>query len=466
MKVLGTILTVFVVTLESCSLPDSSSRESSGSKISSGQLSVPENRNDPNSRQISISYAYISKTGDKNFPPIVFLQGGPGGSSLSMQNFFANSPLRRNHDIILFDARGTGRSGAYCENAGSKFLELMARDLSVEEEYEGTLEICERCKEELDANKVDLRGYNSMENASDLEALREHLGIDKWILFGGSYGTRLGLTYLREYNAAEAAIFMGLFPPEVNIYEGFVEGLDTSLEYLFSSCQSDTDCNERYPELKSSFQSAIKNLKSQPKTVSYQGEDFIINAQDALLFIHQMLYSRSTIQQVPAFIKAHGSEDIGVIVRSINSTAARLSVINAATYWSVQANEEVQFNGENSIKKELANYPALQPGPAFFASDQRILQQWHSYRSGALENERVVANTPILIVNGLFDPITPISNARNVMEYLPNATLIEFPYDGHGTFNSCFFNLIEGFVTEGYKAPESSCAENGSLNWQ
>nr|MBX2873207.1 alpha/beta hydrolase [Saprospiraceae bacterium] len=169
--------------------------EQQGGDIRYGKLTVPENRSNPDSREIKIHYAVIKANKNLNRPPIVFIQGGPGGSSLSTVPFFANSPLHEKHDIILFDARGTGKSRAYCSDAGPKFLDVMAEDLSVEEEYQAVLDICEACKEELKENQVDLAGYNSKENAADLEALRIALGIDKWILFGGSYGTRLGLTY-------------------------------------------------------------------------------------------------------------------------------------------------------------------------------------------------------------------------------------------------------------------------------
>ena len=435
-------------------------------EIEYGKLNVPENRSNPDSREISISYAVISAKKSPKNPPIVFIQGGPGGSSLSMVPFFSNSPLNEYHDVILFDARGTGRSGAYCQDAGRKFMGIMAKDLTVQEEYQATLEICKECKEKLEANNVDLGGYNSYENAADLEALRKKIGIDKWILFGGSYGTRLGLTYLREYKAAEAAVFMGLFPPEVSIYDGFVEGLDGALNHLFTSCENDKKCNERYPELKDSFYSLIEELRVEPKKVRYRGQDFVINAQDALLLIHQMLYQDTFIQQIPAFIHSLKSGDSGVVEGAIDRTAQTVSFINIATYWSVQAKEEVQFNEENAISKGLETSAHLKPGPAFFVTDQEILNEWHQHRSKPIETKRVNTKTPILIVNGLFDPITPISNARKAVTYLPNATLVEFQNDGHTVFNACFFELFESFVSSGYKPVDPACGNDGSLAWR
>ena len=435
-------------------------------EIEYGSISVPENRSKEDSRTIDISYVRIPSLEDRGRPPIIFLQGGPGGNSLYMAPFFMNNSLRTMHDIILFDARGTGKSEAYCADAGKKFLSLMRDDLTIEEEYNRTVEVCDQCKKELEENEVDLAGYNSMENAADVEALRKHLGIDTWILFGGSYGTKLGLTYLREYNSAEAAVFMGLFPLEVNIHEGFLGGLNGALERVFTLCADDESCNGKYPDLKSSFISLMEQLEEKPLEVNYQGSPFVLNKQDVLLLIHQMLYQRVMIRKVPGFIHACLNKSEKEIAVAINRTAQTMNVINVATYWSVMANEE-HFNKPNAIVEDLVNYPHLSPGPSFFANDQEVLSLWHSFRADDIENEPVYVETPLLIVNGLFDPITPPSNARNALEYLPNASLVEFPYDGHAFYSTCFFNLVEYFVASGYdKIQDPKCAQQGSINWE
>ncbi len=444
----------------------SATKEDRDTEIKYGELKVPENRQVDSSREIEISYAFIPSKTVTDRPPIVFIQGGPGGSSLQMAPFFQSTSLNQKHDFILFDARGTGQSGANCQWIGEAFMDIMAMDLSLEEELQQAIDVCNRCKDELNEKNVDVAGYNSLENAADLEALRKHLDIDEWILFGGSYGTRLGFTYLREYKAAEAAVFMGIFPPEVNIYDGFIPGLARSMDYLFQQCANDPSCNERYPELETLFENNIARLRDQPLKVTYQGNDFVINAQDALLLIQQMLYQRQFIQQIPAFIKALGTGNEPVISSSINRTSQTVNFINLATYWSVQAREEVQFNEERALERDLEEFQSLKPGVSFFSTDQEILEQWHTFRSEDLEDQRVETETPILIVNGLYDPITPITNAIDANDYLPNSTLIEFPIDGHTVFNPCFFQSFEAFVANDYNSPELDCTSEGTLTWQ
>ena len=89
--------------------------------------------------------------------PAVVLHGGPGaGRSAEARRFFDPEAYR----VVLFDQRGCGRSTPHASEPGT--------DLSV--------------------NKTEYL-------VSDLERLRLHLGIERWLILGGSWGSTLGLAY-------------------------------------------------------------------------------------------------------------------------------------------------------------------------------------------------------------------------------------------------------------------------------
>src|SRR3989338_7265403 len=99
---------------------------------------------------------YIEQCGNPAGKPIVFLHGGPGsGISSSHRRFFDPAYYK----IILFDQRGSGGSTPSAEFSLGLF-ENTTQDL-----------------------------------VSDMEKIRSHLGIDRWMLFGGSWGSTLALTY-------------------------------------------------------------------------------------------------------------------------------------------------------------------------------------------------------------------------------------------------------------------------------
>ena len=277
------------------------------SKFTCGYLKVPENRAKDSGRKIEIAYAIIkSKATDVPADPVVYLMGGPGGSSLESIRYRSNHPVTEQRDFILVDQRGTGFSRPrLCPAIGESTVNIMAGNLSPEEEYLQLKEKATACKTLLIRAGVDLGAYNSRENAADLEDLRNHLGYKKWNLYGGSYGTRLALTMMRDYpEGIHSVILSGSFPPTANMYANLIPNFSRALHKFFQKCEGDPGCNKEYPRLESSFKEIINNLRDTPLEVLYQDKPFVINAQDALLIVHQLLYSKITMGEIPRFVKA------------------------------------------------------------------------------------------------------------------------------------------------------------------
>lgn len=95
---------------------------------------------------------YYEEVGQPSGAPVVYLHGGPGaGISPKSRQFFDPSFYR----AVLFDQRGSGKSTPHAE----------------------------------------LRDNTTWDLVEDIEKLREHLGIDKWLVFGGSWGSTLAIAY-------------------------------------------------------------------------------------------------------------------------------------------------------------------------------------------------------------------------------------------------------------------------------
>ena len=112
---------------------------------------------------------YVEQCGNPRGLPALALHGGPGGgSSPEMRRFFDPSRYR----LVLFDQRGCGRSTPHAEIAENTTWDLVA----------------------------------------DIERIRERLGIEKWLVFGGSWGSTLALTYGAMHPDRVAAIVLrGVF---------------------------------------------------------------------------------------------------------------------------------------------------------------------------------------------------------------------------------------------------------------
>jgi len=112
---------------------------------------------------------YYEQCGNPDGHPVVFLHGGPGGGIVpEYRRFFDPSAYR----IVLFDQRGAGKSTPHAELKENTTWHLVA----------------------------------------DIERLREHLKIDKWVVFGGSWGSTLSLAYAETHpERALALILRGIF---------------------------------------------------------------------------------------------------------------------------------------------------------------------------------------------------------------------------------------------------------------
>jgi proline iminopeptidase len=99
---------------------------------------------------------HVEESGNPKGKPVIFLHGGPGGGTSSKHRRYFDPDLYR---IVLFDQRGCGLSTPYAEVRENTTWDLVA----------------------------------------DIEQIREHLGIDRWMVFGGSWGATLGLAYAEKH---------------------------------------------------------------------------------------------------------------------------------------------------------------------------------------------------------------------------------------------------------------------------
>lgn len=112
---------------------------------------------------------YYEQSGNKDGNPVIFIHGGPGGGTSPRDRRFFDP---KSYRIILFDQRGAGQS----------------------------------------TPAYELRENTTWDLVADIEKLREHLKIEKWIVFGGSWGSTLGLAYSETHpDKVKAIILRGIF---------------------------------------------------------------------------------------------------------------------------------------------------------------------------------------------------------------------------------------------------------------
>ena len=101
-------------------------------------------------------------------------------------------------DVVLLDQRGTGQSAPNMRTK-SKLKLPLDKLLTEKESREALYNFMKSTRQELIDRGIDLNAYNTKESAADLDDLRKALGYSKISIWGQSYGSHLGLTYLKYY---------------------------------------------------------------------------------------------------------------------------------------------------------------------------------------------------------------------------------------------------------------------------
>jgi proline iminopeptidase len=154
---------------------------------------------------------WYSEYGNPSGKPVVFLHGGPGGGcSPDSARFFDPEHYR----IILFDQRGCGRSKPFGEVEGNTTQDLI----------------------------------------EDIENLREHLKIDKWLIFGGSWGSALAMTYGEAYpNSCLGFILRGIFLGKESEFQQVWYGMKDIFPEVWDEFSCFLPLNERRDLIKSYY---------------------------------------------------------------------------------------------------------------------------------------------------------------------------------------------------------------------
>lgn len=429
-------------------------------KTIDGILKVPENRNNPDSRTLKLAYKVLkAKDTTSGKAPIVYLQGGPGAATLVMESFWENHPFRNDRDIVLMDQRGTGESEAYCIEAGNDMFAILRKDLDPKGEDEAIDSILSKCKEEIKHKGIDLAGYTSRESAADFEDLRKVLGYKKWNLLGASYGSRLGLTIMRDFpKSVRSSVLIGILAPENYLFEGFIPNFESSLFSVLERCEENKDCYKRYPNLKERLLKTLNKIRAAPLHLNYKGEPLVLNSQDALFLLHQSLYSRYSISNIPILIESLEKEEKEMINSALERVEFIYGFVNWPMNYSVMAYEELPFSDFESIDETLKHSALGFDLPSYSSTGIKALMGWHSFRAPSIENQSVISEIPTLMVSGSLDPVTPPSNAKEALGSLKNGYELVFQDDSHEIFNSCFFQIAEDFLNDPSQKPNIDCS--------
>ena len=281
---------------------------------------------------------YVEESGNKNGKPVIFLHGGPGGGvDPKYRRYFDPEKWR----IIMFDQRGCGKSTPFAE----------------------------------------LEENTTWDLVSDIEKIRKHLSIDKWVVFGGSWGSTLSLAYSQTHpDSCKGLILRGIFLVRKKELDWFYQ----------------EGANNIFPDRWESF---LEPIPVENRDNLMQAYYEILTGED---------YSKK---------------------------------IEAAKAWSTWEGSTVRLLQDENFISDFSDDKFAE---AFARIECHYFMNncWFDSDNHLIENMHKIRHIPGVIIHGRYDIICPVIQAWDLYKVWPEADLHIIPDAGHSIFEDGIKNKI------------------------
>ena len=413
-----------------------------------GFLIVKESAHTNNTRTISLPVVIIKGKQSQNIPnraPILRLAGGPGISGLNAAAYPGAYPWTSYRDFIVVGQRGTqhAKPALNCPEY------LKARE-AINSDAKKEAEAAMICRSRYESLGIDLSAYNTMASARDIDALRKTLNIEKFSLYGGSYGTRVALTYAREFPDKVASMVLDSpLPHTVRFDDENPQNFRLALEDIADVCAKDDACANAFPDLIQRFKEKLSTAALTPWKIELQNEE-IRSMTDADLVSLLNPSSPSNVVTIPQTMDmiARGDEQA---LLPLLSNKPRVIAFAWGLRLSVWCSESLPYSSRAKFE----------PGKNFASLDGAVIAPeicgiWDVPKRPLKEKQATVSSIPTLVIAGQFDHLTPPAWGKKVVSTLKNSHLVTIPYGGHVETNNwqgdgCAMKIADAFFRDEQK---------------
>lgn len=446
------------VAFESCSLsvPRGRAVEAWCAKVA-----APENHDEPGGRQIELAVALVTAEGQSEPDPIVMIAGGPGESALKsyplVQGAFEDA--RRNRDILLVDARGTGQSNPLqCKDAAGNSSVMDEGG----ESPDAARAFAERCRDQL-SKVADLRFYATGDHIRDLDLVRHKLGIEKLNLMGVSYGTRVAQQYAKRYPAHTRTVTLdSVVPNSLVLGQEHARNLDAALKMQFALCREDAACLKNLGDPAEKLDALLTRLRTGNLTavryrdaVSGEWRSEAPSYGHLALLLRLYSYQPEIASMLPLIVHDASEGHYESLLAQASSLYSSVSdAIAHGMQLSVVCTEDHEL-AENPDDADTVM------GVAFVNFARAQCDVWPKGRRADDFRAPLSGDVPVLAISGELDPVTPPRYGDEAVQGLPNGRHLVLPGQGHSALGTgCMPKLFAQFIENAdAKALDASCLE-------
>ena len=424
-----------------------------------GTYTVYENRDTQTGRTIDLNILIVKAIeADPEPDPVVYFEGGPGGSSVATARFIAGAlaGVQQRRDLVFIDQRGTGGSGRLACNTPLPGGEVSLFGALFPDDH------IRACANRLGAS-ANLRLYSTPIAVDDIDEVLQWLGYEKVNLFGTSYGTRMALVFLRRHpERVRTTLVNGVAPPHINIHLYDAPNVERSLEWLFDDCEQDASCAARFPDLRAKLDTLVARFDQGPAKVSARLSDgttasVSFSRGDFGYAVRGMLYGDLAGSIAPWMAEAIDtggwSEFPSYYVQRSRWVA---SLFATGMHLSVFCAEDIPFMTDADVA-ERSEGTLL--GESLIRRYESACEHWPRGDIPAGFHDLVSSELPVLIISGERDPVTPVVWGEEIQAGLPNSRHLVVPDAGHVPLTPCVLEIQNRFIESGSVADlDTGCA--------
>jgi pimeloyl-ACP methyl ester carboxylesterase len=429
-------------------------------EVRCGHVEVAEDPRAAGGRHIRIQFAVVPALAKNKAPdPLFVLAGGPGQAAMQVaaltMPMLAHINTRR--DIVFVDQRGTGKSNPLlCAPDDRKPRMADSFDMARAIEKVGA------CLRTLDA---DPRQYGTWIAVRDLDAVRAQLHAAKINLWGASYGTRVGLEYMRQFpDRVRTAVLDGVAPPDMRLPASFAVDGEAALDRMIAACEKDAACARRYPNFAAQVTALFERFDTRPVSlpltdpVTGRVERLPFTRQSMLAALRTPLYAPQLAVMLPFAIDRASGNDFSPLAAMLTSFGSNDSMQLAwGMHFAVICAEDVP----RIDASDRAAAAATRFGTGFIDLYERACREVAHQPAPAEFYVLPSVEVPVLLLSGGADPATPPRHAATVAKALPNSRHLIAPNLGHGiSAQGCAPELIARFVRQAsFEGVDGACLE-------
>ena len=434
------------VTLAACELAQPNSGLSTEAWCTA--FPVAENRADPHSRVITLKVAVLRSSAQlPSKDMLVFLAGGPGQAATDSAGQIASmlEPLRAHRDVLLLDQRGTGGSNALnCKGSDDTATQDDSNGFDADKLRHSVAD----CLKQL-SDRADPRYYTTTVAAQDLEDVRKAFGSPQFDLVGVSYGTRMAQQYLMRYpGAVRSVILDSVVPNSQALGEDFARNLDDALKAQFARCTAEAACKQHFGDPDQTLYQLRDALRANPHQVSFRDPESyrtvkrVLNEDSLAGVVRMFAYTPATAALLPLSIDAAAHGDVGPLLGQAKILSGDLDdLMGSGMQYSVICSEDADL----LVPRPQDADTIL--GTHMIEALKAVCSVWPKGARPADFHQPLKTSTPVLLLAGQYDPVTPPRYAEEVAAGLPNARVLVLKGQGHSVMaTGCMPQLVKHFV--------------------